>query len=644
MKHLLTIILLSALTLAHLSGQPPYSTRSKKAISLYENGYKSYSLRNYEQAEKEMKAALRADRNFVEPYFILAEISSIGGRHSQAIDYYRQSIKINPEYHPEVYLYLAEQYIRLAGYAEAISNLEICLESDGLRQAARQHAGRLLASCLFAIEAVKHPVAFEPMNLGDSVNTEMDEYWPSLTADEEKLVFTRLVPNPFPSQPGQGKMQEDFYQSIRTDSVWSLAKNLGQPLNTPWNEGAQSVTADGQYMFFTACGRDNGLGSCDIYISRRTEHGWGTPQNLGPPVNSPAWESQPSISPDGKTLYFVSNRKAGKGKMDIWMSTLTAEGRWGEPVNLGDMINTPEDEMSPFIHHDNRTLYFASSGHPGMGGLDLFRAQKDEKDKWAAPENLGYPINTQFDETGLVVNAPGNRAYYASDRLKGKGRDIYSFELYPEIRPDPVTYMKGIVYDSITMHRLVARFELIDLETASLTMEAWSDRNGEFLVCIPSDRDYALNVSRKGYLFYSGHFSLTGHYSSLDPFEKDVPMVPIRVGEATVLNNVFFEFDSDKLLPASTAELDKLVDFLEQNPALEVELGGHTDETGTHEYNMDLSMRRARSVYRYLTLKGIDEKRLSYMGYGKTRPVDTNLTPEGRARNRRTELTITGIK
>ncbi len=627
-----------------VSAQRDYSTDSRKAIELYEKGYSNYSIMDYEQAERDLKAAIRTDRKFIEPYFILADISRLQGKTAEAVDWFKASLEIDPSYHPEVYLYLAELEIQLARYGEALDHLDRCLGMDALSPKARDKAVFYRQCCVFAEDAMAHPVPFQPVNLGDSVNSALDEYWPSLTADEEKLVFTRLIPNQNITQPGQSDYQEDFFQSILKDSTWSLAKNLGLPINTPWNEGAQSIAADGQYMFFTACNRKDGLGSCDIFVSRRTEEGWGPAMNLGPPLNSSAWESQPSISPDGRSLYFVSNRKGGIGKMDIWVSHLSDQGYWGPPENLGEPVNTPDDETSPFIHFDNRTLYFASRGHVGMGGSDLFRSRLDSAGHFSAPENLGYPINTSHDETGLVVNAAGNHAYYSSDRLTGRGRDLFRFVLYPEIRPDPVTYLKGVVYDAETGAKLVARFELIDLASASTVMEAYSDRQGEFLVCLPAERDYALNVSRTGYLFYSDHFALAGEGTRLDPVTRDIPLTPIRVGEVTVLNNIFFKFDSDELLPESRAELDKLLVFLEKNPGLQVELGGHTDWTGTLEYNADLSTRRARSVYQYLVDHGISPDRLRYQGYGETRPVASNETEEGRARNRRTELKIIGIE
>jgi len=309
-------------------------------------------------------------------------------------------------------------------------------------------------------------------------------------------------------------------------------------------------------MYFTACNRPDGKGRCDIYFSEKKDNAWTEPININSPVNTSAWEAQPSISPDGKTLYFVSNREGGQGQKDIWMSTLLANGNWTKPINLGNNINSTGQEQSPFIHPDNRTLYFASNGLTGMGGFDLFKTVRNEDGTWSDPINLGYPINTTFDEIGLIVNAEGNRAFYSSDRLSNKGRDIFEFELYKEARPNPVSYIKGKVFDAQSKKMLKANFELISLETNELIMQAESDKStGEFIVCIPTDNNYALNVSKDGYLFYSDNFELKGVYEISDPYLKDIALNPIKLGEKIVLRNIFFATDSFILEMKSKVEL-----------------------------------------------------------------------------------------
>ncbi len=340
-------------------------------------------------------------------------------------------------------------------------------------------------------------------------------------------------------------------------------------------------------------------------------------------------------------MYFVSNREGGFGKKDIWMSNILTDGRWSKPINPGKNINSSGDEQSPFIHPDNKTLYFASDGKTGMGGFDLFKVSRNDDGSWSEPFNLGYPINTSSDEIGFIVNAKGDRAYFSSDRLSEMGRDIFEFELYKEARPNPVSYIKGKVYDSENQKKLKAHFELISLESNKIVMQAESDQiTGEFLVCIPTDNDYALNVSKEGYLFYSDNFELKGVHEITSPYLKDVALNPIKTGQKIILRNVFYETDSYELVDKSVAELTKLIDFLNHNPGLKIEISGHTDNVGTVDYNLGLSKNRAKSVYHYLTENGINPERLSYKGYGESQAISSNETIEGRADNRRTEIKI----
>jgi outer membrane protein OmpA-like peptidoglycan-associated protein len=329
--------------------------------------------------------------------------------------------------------------------------------------------------------------------------------------------------------------------------------------------------------------------------------------------------------------------------MDLYKTTMDEFGEWSKPINISDSINTEGAESSPFIHPDNKTLYFSSDGHIGMGGMDIFYCRKDSNDNWGKPVNIGYPINTFGDENSLILNARGDMAYFASDKLEGFGQqDLYKFKLYEEARPNPVSYMKGIVYDDQTKKRLEAKFELISLKDGQTKVESKSDPvNGEFLVCLPTGSQYALNVSKKGYLFYSENFSTPAEiHHKIDPFLKNVPLKPIKVGESVVLKNIFFEFDKYNLKKESRVELNKLYNLLKENKSLKIEIGGHTDNKGSEEYNKTLSQNRAKAVYEYLTSKGISSERLSYKGYGESKPIDTNKTEEGRANNRRTEFKV----
>ncbi len=620
------------------------STTNNRARRAFQDAVNLYNMRDVNGAAESFREAIRFDSNFIEAYIVMGEMFQSAQRYREAVEAYKQAIQINPEFYTNIYFQLAESAFFIGEYELSHSNIQKFLEYERISETMRNRAGNILRRSGFAMEAVQNPVPFEPMNLGAAINTPYDEYAPTLTADEQTLIFTRKKPREDQDFLHLGREYEDFYVSYRQNGEWTPAVNLGAPINTQYNEGAQSISADGVHLYFTGCNRPGGMGSCDIYYARRVGDAWSEPVNLGPPVNTASWESQPSISPDGRTLYFTSNRRGNFGRMDIWKTTLDERGNWSEPENLGEVINTAGREMSPFIHPDNRTLFFASDGHLGMGGMDLFYTLRGEDGQWQEPVNLGYPINTHADEISLVVGASGREAYFASEAEGGKGgSDLYFFELYEEARPSMVTYMKGFVFDANTRARLRARFELIDLQTEENLVQSFSnERTGEFLIPIPVGRNLALNVWRDGYLFFSENFSLEDVRTGVDPHLFDIPLQPIQEGQSVVLRNIFFKVDSHELLPESINELQRLLQLLEQNPGLSIEISGHTDSTGSFQYNKTLSENRALSVYNYLVENGIARDRLTYSGYADTQPIADNTTEEGRARNRRTEFKVIG--
>ncbi len=427
-------------------------------------------------------------------------------------------------------------------------------------------------------------------------------------------------------------------------ATWRMYQNLGKPINTNDNEGALTISPDGKSIYFTACNRKDGKGSCDIYYTQKIGNKWLDPVNIGEPINTDRWESQPSISSDGKTLYFTSDRPNGKGRRDIWVSHKEENGQWSEPENLGDKINTLYDDQCPFIHPDNRTLYFSSDGHIGMGEADILMTQRGADGKWPTPQNLGYPINTKENETSLVVSANGKNAYFASSRYGTKGNlDLYTFELSDTNQPYPVTYVKGVVTDHLTGVKLDAKIQLIDLKTGKLAVETNSDViTGEYLVCLLSGRDNALNIAKRNYLFHSENFSLS---ENMDPdvnYNINVALHPIKAGEHMVLKNIFYQTNHYELMEESKVELNKLVSFLNDYPAIKILITGHTDNVGDYKYNLALSNDRAKAVYTYLIQNDISPARLKYKGLGSNKPIADNKTAEGRSVNRRTEVEILG--
>ncbi len=628
------------------------STKSRKAQDLYMQAGRLYVENDYSQAVDLLKQAIRKDKKFIEAYFLLADIYYSQKDFENEFNVLSQAVELDSTFFLSAYYNLGIASFYLGNREESIYWMEKYKHKTRGKRS-RLDAERWIKQAKFAEDALSKPVAFEPVNLGTSVNSDYDEYWPSITADEESMVFTVLVPKDtvkFRMEKLPKTAQyfgEDFFMSEKRGDEWSLRRSVNS-LNTDRNEGAQCLSADGAWMFFTACGKSGSIGSCDIYFSYKTSDGWSLPTNLGPPVNTPYWESQPSFSSDGRTLYFVSNRVGGKGKKDIWTATLIGFKPDKTPVfanvvNLGDRINTTGDENSPFIHHDNQSLYFSSDEWPGMGNMDLFVCRHDSLGKWGMPVNLGYPINTLHDEIGLVINAKGTTGYFSSDGLpsKTKGKDMYMFKMPKKFRPHPVTYVKGKVYDKETRELIEASFVLKNIETDKPVVNSWSDAySGSFLVCLPVGSSYALSVQKRGYLFYSESFDLEGIKNIENPQQLNVYLSPMKPGEKIILKNVFFDSDSYDLKKESFAELNTLVEMLVNNSELRVEIGGHTDNVGSEKYNFSLSKSRARSVYDYLVQKNIAAERLSFKGYGFSEPIADNSTDKGRAQNRRTEIKV----
>lgn len=648
MKSLLSFFIL--ITLAYFSSNaqplPQGTSQSKKAQKQFDEALNHYAMRDYAKAEEIIDKALKTDPDFIDALLLKADLRSAFGDATQSIAFYEKIIQLEPRFYI-AYFSLGKEAYRSANYEKAQKALQGFMQFRDLKPSQVNTARFMLDNCRFAIQAMKNPVPFNPVNLDSNINTSRDEYFPGITADEQTFIFTRLLVKGGDEKANKKTVQnpyllnEDFYMSKKNKQQnWLPSFNIGEPVNTPDNEGAVTISADGQYLFFTACNREGGYGSCDIYFSFLDGDTWTKPRNIGAPVNTNAWESQPSLSYDGKTLYFSSNRPGGQGDMDLWM-TKFENGKWSNPVNLGDKINTPASEQSPYIHKDDNTLYFSSNGHIGMGDLDLYMATKQPDGSWDYPKNLGYPINSNQDELALTISGNGIDAYYASEMPGGKGGlDIYRFELPVSARPQGISYVKGVIYDNENKRKLRAKVELIDLATGKPIVETYANRKtGEFLVCLPANKNYALNVAHEGYLFHSENFSLI-NAPATSPFLLDVPMKPIKSGQTVVLRNVFFDTDKFELKEESRTELDKLVAFLQANPLTRIEISGHTDNQGNKAKNQALSQNRAKAVTDYLTSKGIAKERLVAKGYADDKPIADNGTEAGRAQNRRTEFRI----
>lgn len=609
----------------------------KKAVQLYNQALEKASDGNLAIAANLFLRCIEADNNYVDAYLSLAGVYGEEKNYQSSVEYYEKAFALDSDYTIEFKLSYSINLAGLGRFQDALNAINSFLDKKPPQNSSTLKAAQYRKrSYEFAVEYGKqHPdsgYVFAPKNIGDGVNSAASEYFPSLTIDEKELVFTRRV----------NGINEDFFYSKKKYGEWDIAQPMAGDINTEQNEGAQNISQDGQWLVFTGCNRRDGFGSCDIYISYLTPQGWSEAINLGGMVNSDQWESQPCLSPDKKDLYFASRRYGGLGGSDIYVSHLQPNGKWGEPENMGPSVNTPGDEQCPFIHADNQTLYFTSNYWPGYGDDDLFFARKGPNGAWSQPVNLGYPVNTINREGTLFITADGKTAYYSSDRSDSRGGlDIYSFELRKDIRPKKTLWVKGKVFDKKTGKGLPSSVELIDLFTKELVSKIQTDETGNYLVTLPVGKDYAFNVGRKGYLFYSDNFLLSLH-SPDSTYEKNIGLQPIEVNASVVLNNIFFDVNKYDLKPESQVELDKLVQLLQENPTLKVEISGHTDNAGTAAENLVLSNNRAKAVVNYLISKGILASRLTFKGYGETKPVADNKTDEGRAQNRRTEMKVTG--
>jgi len=606
---------------------------NKKAADIYGHAYDEATAGNYSAAIKHINEAITIEPRFVDAFLSRAGIYANLKKYDSSIIDFEKAFALDSLYSKDYFLPYSISLASLGKFSPALDAINKFLSNPKLNAQSIKAGNYRKSTYEFAVNYDKtHPVknyVFAPQNLGDSINSAALEYFPSLTIDGSKMVFTRRI-----------NSDEDFYESNFIDGKWSKAKPLAGKVNTNFNEGAQCISQDGQWIIFTGCNYPEGMGSCDLYISFKRKNGWSEAENLGPMVNTDFWESSPSLSPDKRDLYFASAIAGGFGGRDIWVTHRQLTGKWSRPENLGAAVNTSGDESCPFMHADNETLYFNSNGRPGYGSTDLFFTKKVSDSSWLEAENLGYPINTLDDEGSLIVAADAKTAYYASDGGNGKGGlDLYTFQLREDIRPLKTLWVKGKIFDKKTLAGLPSAVELIDIKSRHIISKIQTDEEGNYLTTLPLGKDYAFNVNRKGYLFYSDNFSLTNNTTD-SVFNKDIPLQPLETGAVIVLKNIFFDSKQFNLKSESIAELDKVVLLLNDNPKLRIEIDGHTDNVGLAKDNVALSNNRAKTVVDYLLGKGIATTRLIYKGFGAAKPISDNNTEAGKALNRRTELSV----
>lgn len=660
MNRLILFVISFFLLNSYSSQSALYSSYNKKAIKLYEKAIECYQdisplngRGNLKGAEEYLLKSLAKDSTFSEAYILLSQVKVKMGDINSAIFYKEKMMTLNPIIPLVEYFYLAGMHMAIGSYEKCLKNAVRYKNSPLADQRYIGRIDKMIENCEFAIEAIKNPVDFDPINLGSSINSELPEYFPSITADDSTFLFTRRVNDL--SAPG-GRQEEIFVSKKTPNNNWSNSSLVSNAINSKYNEGAPTFSPDGQYIIFVGCetgakgdyeyGDDRkGYGSCDLFYSQNNGTNWSKPVNLGSKINSKHWETQPSFSSDGKTLYFIrgmtyDRQRRNPDNQDIYVTTIREDGQWSKPEKLPPNINSPHREESVQIHPDGKTLYFSSNGHPGMGGMDLYMSRKLDDNTWSDPINLGYPLNTYKNDISILISPKGDKGYFSSDREGGYGDlDLYSFNVDKKFKPLPITFIKGKIIDAESKLPLFAFFQLTDLKKGNIISQMQSKLgNGEFLITVPKNIDFALHAEKEGYMFYSRNIYRDNLSLSKDGF-LIIELEKVKPG-TFILENIFFEKSKSSLKKSSLVELNKVLKLMQINPDLKIQISGHTDSDGDDDFNLELSINRAKSVVNWLIENNIDQNRLSFKGYGETRPIEENNSIANKAKNRRTELTI----
>lgn len=615
-------------------------TTSKKAMKYYEEGIHFRSIRRYEQARDAFEKAVKIDPEFVKAHVILSKLyKQVFFDKENWIKHVEIAAKLAPNSREllGVYFDYAKFLFAEENYQSSLHYLDLVLKMNPSMRSIRDEAQKLKKEANYGMKMIQNPLNFRTRKLNQNINKGIGNYFPTITADNETMLYTILTQ--------KGKMKdENLMISKKVNGNWGPSVSISDVINTPNNrEGASTISGDGKTMVFTKCGDRAGFGSCDLYICFKEGNEWSKPKNLGAKVNGKSWDSNPSLSADGRTLYFSSDRRKGSmGGRDIWISTRQDTG-WTEAKNAGPIINTVESEIAPFIHANGQTLYYSSTGNyeQNMGGFDFFKYNIVTKGK---PQNLGYPINTAKDETTLFITSDGKKGYFSKDEpvgMRGVIPYIYEFDVPETVKPSTKTnFAKGNVYDLKTKNKLGASIEVYDLNTNELVQKMNSDKiTGDFLVTLNEGGEYGVYVTKKGYLHESVHFNYSKK-TNLSPEELVIGLKKLEKGMSITLNNIFFESGSYELDDKSISELNKVVTLLKENKDIKVEISGHTDDVGSANDNNMLSNKRASSVKQYLVNKGVSISSIIAKGYGETKPKVANDSDINRAKNRRIEFKI----
>lgn len=611
---------------------PP--TNSKKAEKYFEQAKDAKKDRKPFSDIKELcEKALEEDSAYSDVLKLMGDAAWQSRNDKTMAKAYEKLLEICPDASADAHYRLANFYYGEKEYSKAITFFESFLDFNKVKEENARDASQKITRARLMMS----PVPFQPVPL-KNISTVDPEYLAIISPDQDICFFTRRFEEQkkgslFPSSV------EKFMVSYRKDQGFDKGEVMPPPFNKSGsnNEGGASITIDNKHLYFTV----NKNGNFDIYTSDEVNGVWSEPRSVGAEINHPdRWDSQPCIAADGKTLYFVSIRDSVTQTSDIYVSRKDAGGKWSPMKSIGAPINTEGSEKTPFIHPDNKTFYFSSDALPGMGGYDIYMCKMQPDGNWGAPVNLGYPINTEGNELGFFVSTDGKKGYFASDILKGNGGyDIFEFDLPAKVRPDRVLFIKGDLKDENNEVPLAAKIELKNAITQQQADIVYDSTSGKYASVVLFDEDYILTVKKQGYAYTSSYFSKNDTLND-EPKKVDLQLKKTEVGSSYRLNNILFNTESSSLTQQDQNIISDFAKYLQENPGIKLALHGHTDNIGDQAANMKLSEDRAKSVLEFLVSKGIKRDRLSFKGFGSTKPVADNSSPEGRSLNRRTEFFI----
>lgn len=621
--------------------------KSEKAEVQIQKALKALNNKDLNMASIYANNALKLQENNVHALYLMGEIGLRERNLLKTEASWAKVLDICPDYKPDLYFFLGILYLENGKKSQAETMLNKFLETPGRERGYDKEAKAALKEMHLKRDLMDNPVPFNPRPV-KRISTPADEYLAIISPDEALCFFTRRQRkrDKYAGPAGTTRMVEEFTLATRQGETFTIGEALESPFNESFNEGGATITADNRELFFTVCVVDaDGYQNCDIYTCKKEYGFWGDIKPLDSRINQPkSWESQPSVSANGDVLYFTSNREGGQGGLDIWVIFREPDGTWTAPQNMGEVINTSKNEKSPFIHSDSQTLYFASDGHPTLGGYDIYFSRQDAVEKtWQEPTNIGYPINTEADEIGLFVSLNGLHGYFNSNKLKGVGGwDLYEFDLYEKARPEKVALVKGVLVDENNEVVQDATIEVKNLKTKETKQVAVDEETGSFttVVNLKEKENIIIKVNKKGAAFNSKFIDANDANNS-GVVKAELEVKDIKVGEEYRLNDINFATDSYELNENARQIIDEFLLFLVDNPTVHIDIQGHTDDVGEDADNLALSQNRARVVFEYLVDKGISASRLTHHGFGENRPIAPNTTETGRAKNRRTVFVIT---